>query len=67
MGVIKINKMKRFDNNGQSLSLLFAGEDSYKTRLGGVVSVFVKMVVFTYAYGQITQLAKKEDPSLTTT
>jgi len=59
--------MKRFDKNGHRLNLLFSGKDSFKTRMGGVVSILINIVVCYYAYGKIKKLAYRKDPAITTT
>jgi len=59
--------MKLFDRYGHSLNLSFAGEDNYKTRLGGSVSVLVYLVTIVFAYSKVMQLYNKTDPTIATT
>ena len=59
--------MKHCDRYGHSPKLLYAGEESFKTRLGGAVYIMLQLVVFSYATGKFMQLYSKSDPTITTT
>jgi hypothetical protein len=62
-----MNKLKNCDHHGHSLNLLFAGSGSFKTGLGGIIALLVNLVVFVYGGFRILSLAKKNDPTITTT
>ena len=59
--------MKRFDSYGVGLNLLFRGEDNYKTKAGGAISILVHLVVLVYAVQKVLQLVQYDDPDITTT
>ena len=59
--------MKRFDLFGHRLHLLFAGKDTFKTGLGGTVTVLLYLVVFLFGQHKCMELVTKNEPALTTT
>ena len=56
--------IRSFDKFGEAPKLLYKGEDKYKTKLGGVISIFITVFVLTFAYGKLDNLVNKKDPDV---
>ena len=41
--------IKSADLYGKQITMTYKGEDSFKTTYGGVISLFIKLILFTYA------------------
>ena len=57
--------MNKLDSNGQELKILFQGNDSYTTKLGGAISLIVYTIVIAYGSQKILQLVTNGDPTIT--
>ena len=58
--------LARFDSFGQNLQLQFNGNAMFKSRLGGLLSLFVYMLMLGYAGQKIIKLVNLEDPTIAT-
>ncbi len=60
---MKFSKMIRsFDKFGESPKLLYKGEDQYKTKLGGFVSIAIAIFVMVFAGVKLNRLVNKDSP-----
>ena len=41
--------LKKFDNYGKAITLNFKGEETFKTNVGGLLSLILMIGTFTYA------------------
>ena len=41
--------LKKFDNYGKAITLNFKGEDTFKTNVGGLLSLVLMIVTFVFA------------------
>ena len=65
--MVKFAKFIRsFDKFGEAPKLIYKGEDKYKTKLGGVVSILISLFVLTFTIGKLDNLVNKKDPDVLT-
>ena len=58
--------VRSFDDFGESPKLIHKGKDKYKTKLGGVISILVKVFILYFAVVKIKSLVTKDDPEIQT-
>jgi len=59
--------LRKMDGFGQTLNLQFRGSDTFKSKLGGAVSLLIYLVVIVYAFEKCDRLFRKEDPDIVST
>lgn len=56
------NNLKQFDQFGYPVALTFEGEQQYKTRYGGVVSLMIYFVAAMYSLIRFTYMITRSNP-----
>ena len=51
--------IRSFDKFGESPKLLYKGEDQYKTKFGGLVSIAISIFVMVFAGVKLSRLVNK--------
>ena len=59
--------LRSLDRFGQSPKLLYKGQDSYKTKLGAVITLCITLFVMTFSGQKIIRLATKSQPNTSMT
>ena len=57
-------KLKKMDHFGSSLRLNFRGEESFKTKRGGLITLGTYVLAFILQLELLTQLWTQEDPEI---
>lgn len=51
--------LEKFDRYGNAITLNFKGENTYKTKVGGLISVLLMTVMTAYAIVRLVTLSNK--------
>lgn len=57
--------MRSFDKFCEPVKMLYKGEDTYKTKLGAILSILLNTVVFAYLLKKGIALGTKSDSNIT--
>ena len=58
------NKIKGFDSYGVPVSLNFRGEDTFKTTIGGIVSIFAFILISLYSISQASVIINRGNTTI---
>ena len=61
------NQLRSLDSFGEAPKLLYKGEDTYKTKLGGFISLLIKIFLLVYLAIKVKSLVLREAPTINTT
>ena len=53
--------IQRFDSYGKAITVNFKGEPTYKTKVGGLLSLLLNIGIIAYGCFRLSALAKHED------
>ena len=51
--------LEKFDQNGKAITLNFKGEDTYKTKVGGLLSLLLMIGMLYYAVDRVVMLSER--------
>lgn len=61
------NYIRSQDKYGVPIGVNYQGDDTFKTKIGGVVTLLTYCVVLAYTLTKITQLIQRTNPNVATT
>ena len=56
--------LQKLDSFGQNLQLHFRGTNLFKSKLGGLISLIIQILVLGYGLTKIQKLVNKADPTI---
>ena len=59
------NFVKSFDSFGEPVALNYNGDSVFRTMIGALFSILIKVFLLIYSVQQIIQLINYEDPQVT--
>ena len=59
--------IRGLDRYGQPVTVNYQGEDTYKTKTGGILTILVYALVATYTVLKANQLVLRDNPNVTST
>ena len=62
MGFKVIKMLRNLDDFGHPVNVSFKGEESYKSPLGGILTIAVRLLTLVIVYKAVAEVFNMEDP-----